>query len=270
MLMGMFPAAAMMFRRGDLTEAQPVIVERRPLADLYARKVPLIAEDASFDPNRYAGERGAPSNIAGAKVDPLAFLVGPVEVDYGSNAPSTVRDISSFVDEAHKIVKSATGQITMHYGEGFCTIDSPKSQGACGLLDKAGPIDLSTIRIESKNQFASVLAVALDDKPLDQSRSILVQIGTRARPTGWVDAPAKFPSHDGKTMYDGFKIVDTGHSPWRIVDGSASMTIRNTALSHARVLDANGYSAGLFDLARSAAGVSFELPKQGLYVLLTP
>ena len=270
MLMGMFPAAAMMYRRGDLAQADPVIIERRPLADLYARKVPLLAEDAGFDPNRYAGERGAQSNIAGAKVDPMAFLVGPVAAEYGSNQPSTVRDISSFIDDAKKIVKSATGQIAMHYGDGYCTIDSPKSQGACGLLAKAGAIQLSTIGIDSKNQFASVLVVALDDKSLDQSRSVLVQIGTRARPTGWIEQAAKFPSHDGKTTYDGFKIINTGQSPWRIVTNRATVTIRNTLLSHARALDANGYAGALQNLERSATGASLALPADGLYFLLTP
>jgi hypothetical protein len=115
-----------------------------------------------------------------------------------------------------------------------------------------------------------VLVVAMDDKSLDQSQNVLVQIGTRARPTGWIEQPSAFPSHDGKTTYDGLRIVDTGQSPWRIVTNRASITIRNLGLAHARALDADGYGGQIYDLQMSATAATFALPADGLYFVLTP
>jgi hypothetical protein len=267
-LMGQFPAAALIYRLGYLETGQPVIRERRTLDDLYSRKAPLLAEDGSFDPNRFAGDRAAQS--APLKVDPMAFLVGPVQVEYGSAAASEVRDISSFVDSAHKIVRSETGQIVMHYGEGYCTIDAPKAQAACGFLSKAGPIDLGAVRIDCGNSFASVAVVALDDQPLDQSGKLLVQFGTRVRPTGWREQAVSFTGSDGKTQYNGFQILDTGHAPLRVVDTRVTLTIRNTKIHRATLLDTGFYPQKFLPVTPAPLGCSVTLPDATMYMLLTP
>src|SRR3954449_1089356 len=79
-IMGGFPAAALMYRRGYVKQGEPVVHEERTLANLLHRDPPIIAEDSSFDPNRDRGQAAAarPAELK-AGVDPLAFLVGPVE-----------------------------------------------------------------------------------------------------------------------------------------------------------------------------------------------
>ena len=56
-----------------------------------------------------------------------------------------------------------------------------------------------------------VLVVSLDDKPLARSGRVLVQVGTRARPTGWADHEATFTADGGKQTIHGRQIDSTGH-----------------------------------------------------------
>jgi len=62
-----------MFRNGYLKEAPPVVHEERSLKDVWDRKLPLIAEEGAWDPNRDKGEMPAGTTLKGA-VDPLAYL----------------------------------------------------------------------------------------------------------------------------------------------------------------------------------------------------
>ncbi len=64
--MGQFPAAALMYRKGYVRQGEAVVHEERPLNDLWQRKVPLIAEDRSFDPNRYKAQPAARSRTSRA------------------------------------------------------------------------------------------------------------------------------------------------------------------------------------------------------------
>ncbi len=54
--LGQFPAAALMFRKAYVREGPVVVHEERGLADVWDRKLPLIAEMGAWDPNRDAGE----------------------------------------------------------------------------------------------------------------------------------------------------------------------------------------------------------------------
>ena len=142
MLLGQFPAAALMYRQSYIRAAAPVVVEQRSLQNLWDRKTPLIAEGRAYDPNRDLGDMPEGSSFKGA-VDPLAFLVGPVHVKYGGNPAQTfVADLSRFIDRDKKTVRSATGELTTDFGKGLYTVDAPKVQAAAGFLAQAGPVQL--------------------------------------------------------------------------------------------------------------------------------
>ena len=191
MLLGQFPAAALMYRQSYLKSAAPVVIEQRSLQNLWDRKTPLIAEGRAYDPNRDAGDMAEDSSFQGA-VDPLAFMVGPVQVKYGGDPAQTfVADLSRFIDRSRKVVRSATGELTTDFGKGLYTVDAPKVQAAAGFLAQAGPVQLSQLRIACANPYATIVAVALDDQPLATSRKVLIQVGTTCRPSGWA-APGDF------------------------------------------------------------------------------
>ena len=66
MMLGQFPAAALMFRRGDVSVGQPVVVEHRSLEQLWGRVPAVIAEESGFDPNRDQGDTAAHSQVPGS------------------------------------------------------------------------------------------------------------------------------------------------------------------------------------------------------------
>ena len=50
-LMGQFPATALLFRKGYVSQGEPVVVEHRTYSSMLALEKPLIAEFKPYDPN---------------------------------------------------------------------------------------------------------------------------------------------------------------------------------------------------------------------------
>src|SRR4029079_7398666 len=93
--LGQFPAAALIVRKGYVKEGQAVIEEARPLDDLWQRRKPVVAESAAYDSRKEPAGPYGPRQGA----DPAAFFVGPVEVEYGTEASKTkVVDLKPYVD----------------------------------------------------------------------------------------------------------------------------------------------------------------------------
>ena len=268
MIMGSFPAAALMFRMGYIKQGEPVVHEERTLQSLWNRDTPIIAEDPSFDPNRDRDNRGSPSALK-ADIDPLAFLVGPVEVKYeGDPVKTRVVDLSRYIDHQRKTIKSITGEVVLDYSSGLCTLNAPKAQGACGFLSKARVIRLSDVAIRSHNAYAAVAVVSMDNQPLGSSRRILVQVVTAARPTGWRTREAKFPGEDGKTMLRGLQVLRTGAPPWRIANTEIGLTVWNPNLTKATLLDVAGYSVKELTGTHEVGNFSLSLPPETMYIIL--
>lgn len=262
MLMGQWPAAALMYRCGYIRQGAPVVSEQRALADLWQRRMPIIAEDAGYDPNRDKSNQSKASNVKDG-VNPLAYLVGPVEVKYGGDpSQSRVADLNKYIDVTQKTVRSVTGELNWNYGAGLCKLDTPKAQGMSGFLKAAGDCKLTDVEIHSANDYATVLVVAMDDKPVKESGKILVQVGTTERPTGWQTKPTTVAGHAAE------EVVSFGRAPWMIVKADISITIGNPALKTARVLDANGIAIKEISLEHSAGKSTFKFPTDALYVVL--
>jgi hypothetical protein len=262
MLMGQWPAAALMFRLGYIRQGAPVVSEQRALGDLWQRRMPIIAEDAGYDPNRDQANMSKESNIKDG-INPLAYLVGPVVAHYdGDPAQSQEIDLTKYIDPQRKIVHSVTGEITLDYGQGLCKLDTPKAQGVTGFLKAAGPCRFTDVEIRSGNDYATVLVVAMDDKPLRESGKILVQVGTTERPLGWKTKPISMNGRAGE------QVVSYGHAPWMIVRSDVEIAIANPALKTARALDANGMPVKTIPLEPSAGRTTFKFPPDALYVVL--
>jgi hypothetical protein len=262
MLMGQWPATALMYRRGYVQRGEPVVVEHRRLEDLWHRQMPLIAEDPGYDPNRDK-ERVSSASSGNQRVSPLAYLVGPVMVQYGNN-PSQNRmlDLHRYLYENETRIESMTGQLQWDYGNGFCTLNAPKAQGVTGFLQKVGSFKLADVEIKSNDAYASVLAVAMDDQPLKESTRILVQVGTTERPSEWKTKPTQINGRSGE------EVVSFGHAPWMIVRSDLRLTLNNAKISKAHVLDPNGMPVREIILEGSKGKRSFEFPPDALYVVL--
>ena len=269
-IMGGWPAASYIFRKAYIKKGAPAVHEERALADMWDLKTPIIAEDPSFDPNRDAGSFAAQSSIKTA-ADPLAFLVGPVEVKYdGDPAKSTVADMTKYIDPARKVIKSNTDELVMDSNVGLCTVNAPKAQGATGFLGKAGEIKLGAVSITAKNAYGTVMVMSLDDKALTESARVFVQITTKCRPFGWKTQSGTFKSADGKTDFQGEQIVDTGASPWNVENTDMTITVRNPGLKSATFLDINGYRVKDKAVKAEAQGGALVVtpPADAMYLVL--
>jgi hypothetical protein len=270
MVLGQFPAAALIYRLGYVTEGEPVVVEHRGLDELWGREPPIIAEDPSYDPNRDLGDSARRVEQAGSgAVDPLAFLAGPVVVSYDPDpSRSDVADLDRLIVRDRQRVGSVTGEVVLNYGRGLCGLNAPRAQGVVGFLDRVGTFALRDVTISSKNPYGAVLAVSLDGEPLASSRSILVQVGTEALPTGWTTRATTFPTDGGRREVEGFEILDTGRMPWAIARAETTIRVQNPGLTSAVVLDSNGVPVRSIDATRQEGALQVELPPDALYVVL--
>src|SRR5262249_38169857 len=109
---------------------------------------------------------------------------------------------------------------------------------------------------------------SLDEKPLAESSKVLVQVGTRARPSGWVEHAETFPGADGKTTYQGKKVDDTGKMPWLIAEAKLKLAVKNGKLKTATTLDLNGKPRGDAKAMQEKGFLTFTFPGDAMYVVL--
>ena len=89
MVLGQFPAAALLFRKHYLEEGEPVVEEHRSLREIWERVPPVLAEDPGYDPNRDSGDiarrsgmtgKSRPARVPGRSGEsPLRLETRPVE-----------------------------------------------------------------------------------------------------------------------------------------------------------------------------------------------
>jgi hypothetical protein len=78
------------------------------------------------------------------------------------------------VQPDEKILDSDTGELSLNYGEGLLTINTPCTKSAIGYLAKADSIDLHGLCIDCQTEFAAVTATSLDGVPIGRSRHVLL------------------------------------------------------------------------------------------------
>ncbi len=225
-----FPAAALMYRRGDVIEADDVFLESLKLEELYALRGSAAASAAALDKLR---EKDTPSGRQTGKTtamfDELSFYVGRVARTF-SGMKSENKNLTKYINRTKKKVNSLTGELSWDYGTGVVTVDTAFSQGAAGYLGKAGKIELKNVTIECSNEYASIIVVSLDNEPIAKAKKILIQAMTEEKPYG-------FKAENGR-------ITDLGGTPFGIRKVNAEVTLKLKGTEQLRVvsLDENGYS----------------------------
>jgi hypothetical protein len=170
----------------------------------------------------------------------------------------------------HGVTSAGGGHLQLDTDKKLLRIDAPRAQGAAGFLKSAGGVvELTDLTVRSENDYACLLAVPLDDKPLALSQKVLIQVGTIAWPTGWQTEPAEY-QRKGKTL-PGRKILSTGQMPYRFADTRMSLELSNRNLTRAVRLDEMGFEAQQVpvEVPEGKGPVRVNLPANTLYLILS-
>ncbi len=248
-LMGQSPALSLLYREGYIEQA-PVVIEER-----LHRQSLLDLEGAGFAPiSTLNADEIQPGDIELVKLskddkrglNPLALMVGSMHrtiVDDPVKAGLHVdKRVGQCIDPENKTVRSVNGQLEINWGKGLLRIQAPRAQGAVGFLADAGRIDLPDMIVECSNDYASIVCVPLDGKPLASSKRILLTVVTEDRNYGYKTRPAKVNPRRGSAT-TGVQITDLGRSPIQHRDPAGVIRFKRPDASRLTVtaVDWNGY-----------------------------
>jgi hypothetical protein len=235
-IMGQFPAAALIYRRGDVREAPTVVDQVLSLDDLYALKGSGTSDPQNLD-NMRAAEVPPGGQAVGkpvSNIDPLSHYVGRVlRTISDDRSQAVLTDLSPYIDRTAKTVRSITGEALLDYGRALATVNTPPAQAATGFLARAGRIALGDVTIESGNDYGAVMVVSLDGRPIASAGKVLVQAATQEQNYGWQDV------QQGEWR----KVTSLGTPPIDVKDVAGTVTIVRPDATQLKVtaLDPNGY-----------------------------
>jgi hypothetical protein len=258
-MMGQFPAAALIYRKGLVATGDLLVDLDLKVGDLLDLQGTPMPQDAALDELRLKDVPKGTTIKPGNVIDPLVHLVGRTNVRFTERGgPARLKDLKPFVDRRRQVVVSSTGQLRLDYGKGVLTIDAPAAQGISGALRQAGTADLKELTISSRLELGHIVAVSLDGKPLATSRRILLQAMSEEKPTDFRTEPA--PGGDKK-------ITSIGHDPWLVkeLDGVVKFKRPDASKLEVTALDFNG------DAGKSIGTASeIRLTPSAIYYLITP
>lgn len=228
-ILGSFPAFALAFRRGDISEATDAVVRVFDPGALCALKGTALSGEARSQGISTAEALGC---------DPLEFFAMRVVCSYSDTGAAARADASSAVDRYAKVIRNTAGELVWEYGKRIARLDAERIKAAAGFLSQYKKIRLGCVDIESENEFSVVAVVSLDGNPIEFSRTILIQAVTTERPFGFKASAGA----DGR-------IQDAGRWPFGVERVRSRVTIRLKPLPAGAArkipevfaLDGNGY-----------------------------
>ena len=256
-MLGQFPAAALLYRRGLVATGAVLAEVKLNTDDLVHLKGTPLPQDASFDELRLKDVPQGREVQPGQRLDPLLHYAGRAHVTFtGERSGVAASDLKPFVDRAAQTVTSTTGELKLDYGKGLLVINAPRAQGASGALNSAGPIELSALTISCDLDLAHILAVALDGQPLATSRKILLQVMSEEQASGFETEAASATTK---------RITNIGHDPWQVKVLAGTVAFKRSDASRLKVtpLDFNGQPA-----KASGTAQKIELRPDTLYYVI--
>jgi hypothetical protein len=224
-MLGAWPAAALLFHRGDV---RPSEVD----AYLKVARESLTAPGASLSP------------------PPQLALVARTGVDFRGGQPLAALEALRAKHVEGDWVRSNTGEIRHNAKLGLFEIDTPRTQGFVGFKSDS-PVELGNASIVLKSPFAVVAVTSLDDQPIASSEHWLVTALGNAVNSGMKLDPS------------GNRLADPGHSPVLVEPIAGSVTLKKLVGSgaglHAYALDAAGGRAKEIGLTATSDGATLEL-----------
>jgi len=234
-MMGQFPAAALIYRRGLISRGDLLAQIKLNKTDLLHLKGTPLPQDAALDELRLRDVPQGADVKPGQRIDPLIHYAGRVAVSFVDEpASTTLTDLHPFIDHVTKTVTSSSGELRLDYGKGLLTLNAARAQGVSGALKLAGAIELKDLQVSSDLELGHIIAVSLDEKPLATSGRILLQIMSEERETG----------HQTESVNGSVKrIVNIGKDPWQVKEFSGTVRFTRPDAANLKVtaLDCTGY-----------------------------
>lgn len=201
-----FPAAAAMWHRGDVKEAE-------------------VVAESLYDPETLYAATEDRKPVAAA-------LVGKVGYRFVEKGRAPVsKNLSTYWDPKTLTAHSVTGELTWDASNGLVSIDTPRTQAVIGFLS-ARPVSLRFVNLRSSNRFGAVWVTSMEDRePVRSARRLLVTAVGPARNTDMEYEKTTATSRLGALWH----LKSTGKAPALMESIAGELEIRST---HARQLKA--------------------------------
>ena len=165
------PAAALLFRRADVRQAQNTI-------SIAATKQQFFGQELS--PKTHLALRTLTEQSRVVIELPTTTELTWLQQTPATESQSTTGPFESFLPPGATQIAADTGQFSRDWERETFWFDAPKSQGASGRLG-ALLVQLSDVELDLKTAEAAIAVTALDDRPISQSGRLLVSISARAK-----------------------------------------------------------------------------------------
>ena len=237
-MMGQFPAAALIFRRGLVTKGSVLADLRLSREALLRLEGTSLPQDAALDELRLKDIPSGAEYKPGARLAPSLHYAGRADVKFVNGKGAVkVSDLKPLIDHTKQTVTSSTGELKLDYAMGVLTIDAARALGVSGQLQAAGPVEILDLAIASEMELGHIVAVSLDDQPLANSGKILLQVMSEERASGF----------QTETVSEGVKrIANIGTDPWQVKELNGTVRFKRADAAQLKVtaLDFNGYPRG--------------------------
>ena len=170
-LTSLMPAAALLFRRGDVEGAKKTFVLSLPADELLYKTIsPATSAAIRTIAEQHKLEIAMPATpllpwLKATAVPKDAEVITDPQLDE--------------IPAGAKSVESDTGQLDRNFDDGVFTIDTPKTQAAMGWIG-GKDIKLGDVRFDITTPKATVALSSLDDQPLATSKKMLLTVAAQA------------------------------------------------------------------------------------------
>jgi hypothetical protein len=179
---GLFYQAALLFRRGDVRQAE------------HSLTVEIPAERAEW-------LLKAGGEVPALRLLPELHRVGMAYPGTDAEAERRLSPDSPVVDTASGEVLSDSGELWRSWIRQIGWIDTPSTKAAYGFLGDAGRLALNGLELEVSTPFATICLSSLTDAPIEQSESLLLS------------AVGRCDNTDARYSEDGTRQLSFGRSP---------------------------------------------------------
>ncbi|MDB6031047.1 MAG: hypothetical protein JWM16_1385 [Verrucomicrobiales bacterium] len=257
-MMGQFPAAALIFRQGLIKTGDTMAEVDLNTNDLVHLKGTPLPQGAALDELRLKDVPQGTEIKPGQHINPLLHFVGRTDVRFVSTPGTTkLKDAKPYIDTAAQTVASSTGELKLDYGKGVLTLNSPTAQGLSGLISTVGKAETRDLTIESKMELGNIIAVPLDGQPIATSSKILLQVMSEEK-----ESNREVESVSANVN----KMTALGKDPWLFKELQGTVRFKRADAARLKViaLDLNGYKK-----ADAGTAVEIRLQPDIVYYLIT-